>query len=181
MTNPASHLRATMIGVALWVFAVAQTAAVEKTYETPIGVLTIDVDSSWSEMSEMPDALNGIGFEIDGGDTMQFMLGQHEDLPAGSANSGTLRMLTNDLRKIDAGEGLKVPEEVTSFSGRNFTGYFYLATNPASMPAAGDYKFMYTGFIAVGSTPLMFLIAWNQGGKTAADRALASLDRLKIR
>jgi hypothetical protein len=128
----------------------------------------------------MPDGMQGIGFETDRGRTMQFLLGTIEQLPQGTADAGTLRMLANDMRKSDAADGLRVSDDLLALSGPNFRGYYYLATNPAS-PAPGDYKQMYVGFIAVGSNPLMFTIAWNAGGKAAADRALQTLNRLRIR
>jgi hypothetical protein len=172
--------RSLLAGIAAMLFAIGDAAAAEKRYETPVGTITIDVDFTWSEMSSLPDGLEGIGFELDEGRVMQFMLGTHEELPAGAADAGTLRQLTNDLRRSDESENLKVSEELMSLAGPNFTGYYYLATSPAAVPAPGDYKFMYTGFIAVGSDPMMFIIAWNAGGKSAADRALASLKKLRV-
>jgi hypothetical protein len=161
-------------------FVSANAAAAEMRYSTPLGTVFVDVDSNWSEMGSLPDGIEGIGFEVDGGKVMQFMLGTVPDLPQGSADRGTLRQLTNDLRRSDAEDKLVVSDELLSLSGPNFTGYYYLATNPASVPAPGDYKYMYTGFIAVGSDPMIFIIAWNAGGKSAADRALATLNRLRI-
>lgn len=171
-----SHLA----GAIAMLIVLGNAMAAESRYATPLGTVVVDVDSNWSEMSSMPDALEGIGFEVDNGKVMQFMLGILEDLPPGSADAGTLRQLTNDLRRSDAEDNLTVSDEVMSLSGLNFRGYYYLATNPASVPAPGDFKHMYTGFIAFGSDPLLFIIAWNAGGKTAADRALATLKRLRI-
>jgi hypothetical protein len=145
-----------------------------------LGTVIIDVDSNWSEMSSVPEGLEGIGFEVDGGKVMQFMLGTHDELPSGAADAGALRQLTNDLRRSDEAEKLQVSEEVMSLSNAGLRGYYYLATNPAAIPAPGDYKYMCTGFIAVGSDPLMFIIAWNAGGKSAADRALSALNRMRI-
>jgi hypothetical protein len=174
------YRRSQLVSIVAMFFAIGEVAAAENRYTTPSGILIIDVDSNWSEMSSLPDGLEGIGFELDDGRMMQFMLGTHEELPPGAADAGTLRQLTNDLRRSDEAENLEVSEDLMSLSGPNFTGYYYLATNPAAMPAPGDYKFMYTGFIAVGSDPMMFIIAWNAGGKSAADRALASLKRLRV-
>lgn len=172
--------RSRLLGIVAMFFAIHDAAAVENKYATPLGTVIIDVDYSWSEMSSLPDGLEGIGFEVDGGKVMQFMLGTHEDLPSGAADAGTLRQLTNDLRRSDEAENLKVSEEVMSLNSGSLRGYYYLATNPAMMPAPGDYKYMYTGFIAVGSDPLMFIIAWNAGGKSAADRAIAALNRMRV-
>jgi len=168
-----------------WLLAVlflgfGDAMAGETRYSTPLGTFVVDVDSNWNEMSSLPEGMEGIGFQVGNGKVMQFILGTVEDLPAGSADAGTLRLLTNDLRRSDAKDNLAVSEELMSLSGSNFAGYYYLATNPASVPAPGDFKFMYTGFIAVGSDPVMFMIAWNAGGKTAADRALAVLKRLRV-
>jgi hypothetical protein len=176
LIRPVSRL---LVAAALAV-GLATASASEQQYDTPFGVLTVDVDPNWSEVAEMPDGMRGIGFETGGGRDMQWLLGTIEDLPDGSADAGTLRMLANDLRRSDAGGGLRVSDDVLALSGPDFRGYYYRATNPASVPAPGDYKEMYVGFIAVGSTPLMFMISWNSGGKPAADRALAALGRLRI-
>jgi hypothetical protein len=172
-------LRTVACAIAI-LFVMGDATAAESRYSTPLGTVIVEVDSNWTEMSSLPDALEGIGFEVDNGKVMQFMLGTLEDLPTGSADAGTLRQLTNDLRRSDAEDNLTVSDEVMTLSGPNFRGYYYLATNPASVPAPGDFKHMYTGFIAVGSDPLLFIIAWNAGGKTSADRALATLKRLRI-
>jgi hypothetical protein len=161
-------------------FVVGNAAAAENRYETPLGILTVDVDSNWSEMDSVPEGIEGIGFEVDGGKVMQFVLGTIADMPSGVLDSGTLRRLTNELRRSYEEDNLKVSEEIMTLSGPNFRGYYYLATNPAAMPEPGDYKYMYTGFISVGPDAMMFIIAWNAGGKSAADRALATLNRLRI-
>ena len=161
-------------------FASGFVAAGENRYETPVGIVIVDVDSNWSEMSSLPDGLEGIGFHVDNGKTMQFVLGTFKDLPAGGIDRSTLRALTNNLRHKHAEKKFAVSEELLTLSGSNFTGYYYLATDPASMTAPGRYKNQYTGFISVGSSPMMFMIGWNSGGKTAADRALATLNRMRI-
>jgi len=155
-------------------------SATEHEYDTPLGVIVVDVDPNWKEVARMPDGMEGIGFETDSGRIMQFLLGSIAELPNGSADAGTLRLLANDMRRSDANDGLKVSDDVLALSGPNFRGYYYLATNPAAVPAPVDYQQMYVGFVAIGSTPLMFTIAWNSGGKAAADRALATLNRLRI-
>lgn len=172
--------RAQLFGIVAMLLTISNAAAVEHRYETPVGTVIIDVDSNWSEMSSIPEGLEGIGFEVDGGKVMQFMLGTHDDLPPGAADAGTLRQLTNDLRRSDEAEKLKVSEEILSLTSASLRGYYYLATNPAVTPAPGDYQYMYTGFIAAGSDPLMFIIAWNAGGQSAADRALTALNRLRV-
>ena len=169
------------VWVAVVLFASGYAAAAENHYSTPVGTVIVDVDSNWSEMSSLPDGLEGIGFQVDNGKTMQFVLGTFKDLPAGGIDRGTLRALTNDLRRSHAQEKFAVSEELMTVSGSNFTGYYCLATNPASMPAPGRFKYQYTGFVSVGSNPMMFVIGWNSGGKTAADRALATLNRMRIK
>ena len=169
-----------LVCVIVMAFSIGNATAAEKWYSTPLGTIVVDVDSNWQEMSSLPDAIEGIGFEVDNGKVMQFLLGTLEYLPRGSADRGTLRQLTNDLRRSDAEDKLTVSDELMSLTGSNFTGYYYFATNPAAVPAPGDFKHMYTGFIALGSDPVMFMIAWNAGGKTAADRALATLKRLRV-
>ena len=178
--TPGSLARLLVASLAAMLLGIGDAAAVDRRYTTPIGVVIVDVDVNWTEMRSLPDGIEGIGFEVGNGTVMQFMLGFLDDLPPGSANAGTLRQLTNDLRRSEAEDKVIVSDELMSVSGPDFTGYYYLATSPAAVPAPGDYKHMYTGFIAVGSDPLMFTIAWNAGGKPAADRALAALKRLRV-
>ena len=160
--------------------ASGRATASERSYETPLGTVFVDVDSNWSAMRTLPNGIEGIGFEVDGGKVMQFMLGTVEDMPSGVLDAGTLRRLTNELRRSDEADQLEVSEEILTLSGRGLRGYYYLATNPAAIPAPGDYKNMYTGYISVGPDALLFVIAWNEGGKSAADRALTALKRLRI-
>jgi len=169
-----------LIGCAVIAIGVADARAVERKYETAMGLIVVDVDSGWTGVRQMPDNLNGIGFQVGDGRAMQFLLGAIDEMPPDGTDIVGLRRFADALRRSEANDKIIVSDTLLSISGPQFRGYYYLATNSAAVPAPGDYKHMYTGFILAGSNPLMFTIAWNTGGKPAADRALHAVRTLTL-
>ena len=158
---------------------VATAGAVERKYETPMGLIVVDVDAAWKMMGQVPPAINGIGFEQDGGRTMQFVLGSLNEMPPDGTDIVGLRKVAEALRLSEKADGLVVSDSLLSLSGPQFRGYYFVATaKRKTLPEHFDK--MYSGLVLAGSNPIAFTIAWNEGGEDAAKRALGAVERLKL-
>ncbi len=180
MTKSLRHAsRALLAGAAFWL-SIGDAAAVERKFETPIGLIVLDADPAWKDLRPVPGGVNGIAFEVgNGGQAMQLILATVEEAGQ-NVDAQMVRKLAEELRKSEAGEGLRV-SELKSFNGSKLIAFYYEgAAAPGAKPKRGEFTGMIAGCIYTNSFPLVFTIAWNDDGKAAADRAFDAVKRLKI-
>ncbi|MBC8026769.1 MAG: hypothetical protein H7Y89_12310 [Steroidobacteraceae bacterium] len=173
----ASH--ALVVATALWL-AIGDAASAERKFETPIGMIVIEIDPAWKDLRPVPGGVNGIAFEVGSGErAMQLVLATVEEAGQ-NVDTQTVRELAEEVRKSELEEGLRV-SELQSFTDSKLIAFYYEGTSPAGAKLKpGEYKGMIAGYIYTNSFPLVFTIAYNGEGKAAADRAFDAVKRLKI-
>jgi hypothetical protein len=154
--------------------------AEDQKFATPVGTIVIDVDSQWRPAEMTAEGMSGIAFEVgSGGRTMNLLLGTVDGLDE-RFDAAQVRKLVEELRKSEDTGG-KSTTEVTDYTGRATNGsYFQVTGAPGIAPKEGEYRWMITGMVATDNAPLIFTIAWNEGGKAVADRAFASIKGLRF-
>jgi hypothetical protein len=180
ITSYRKAVRPFVAGALLWL-GVADAMAVERKFETRIGIVTVDVDADWRIVNAEPEDASGISFELGrGGQTMQFFLGTTNEPGNQEISPAAARKLVEDVRTDEIAEGFKA-DEVSAFTGSQFSGYYFRETGvPRPTPRPGEYTWQIVGVLVTPSAPLLFTIAWNDGGKAAADRAFAAVKQLKL-
>lgn len=180
MNTPLRHAGRALIAVAVSWLAPGEATAAERKFETPIGMIVIDAEPAWKDLRPVPGGVNGIAFEVGSGErNMQLVLATLDDAGQ-NVDAQTVRKLAEELRQLEVADGVDL-SELRSFTGSPLIGFYYQGTGAASAkPKPGEYKNMIAGLIYTNSFPLMFTIAWNDGGKSAADRAFDAVKRLKI-
>ena len=160
--------------------AIDDAAAAERKFETPIGMIVIDTDPAWKDLRPVPGSVNGVAFESGKGESaMQLVLATVEEAGQ-NVDAQTVRKLAEETRKSEVAGGLRV-SDLKSFTDSKLTAFYYEGTGPTgAKPKPGEFERMIAGYIYTNSFPLVFTIAWNDGGKAAADRALDAVKRLSI-
>jgi hypothetical protein len=161
----------------------ANAEAAERTFETPIGTIVLDTASDWKDLRPVPGDLNGVAFQVGAeGRTMQFILATIDEAIDEMFTAEECRELAELMRKEEIKNNVVVSDRVQSLVGKVFAGgYFTARGRTSAVPKSGEYEHMYSGAISTGSAPLVFTIAWNDGGKIAADRALSAVSGLRLR
>jgi hypothetical protein len=161
-------------------FAAAPVCAEDQKFATPVGTIVIDVDSQWRPAEMTAEGMSGIAFEVgSGGRTMNLLLGTVDGVDERFDAAG-VRNLVEELRQSEETDG-KSTTEVTDYTGSATNGFYFVVTGvPGTTPRAGEYRWMITGMVVTDNAPLVFTIAWNEGGKAVADRAFASVKGLRI-
>jgi hypothetical protein len=176
-----SHVRVVCAGLAALVLWTGNALAVEfKLPTTLAGTLVLSIDANWKRLPEedLPEGFeDAVGFRIGDGTTMQWLLVPQNSAPPGSGSAANLRMLTLDMKRMLASQDALTSEDLLTLDGPDIRGFYIRATDPH--PKAGEWKYMYTGWVAVNEFPVMFNIVWNTGGQTAADRALAAVKGMR--
>jgi hypothetical protein len=154
--------------------------AEDQKFASPVGTIVIDVDLQWRPIDMAAEGMSGIAFELGaGGTTMNFMLGTVDGLDE-RFDAAEVRKLAEEMRKSEVTEG-KTTSELRDYRGSRANGVYFQATGtPGVAPKAGEYRWMIAGVVVTDSAPLIFTIAWNEGGKPAADRAFASVKGLRF-
>jgi hypothetical protein len=146
-------------------------------FETPLGVITLDLDSQWSTLRDVEE---GIGFEVGGGRTMQFVLRSlTEEIPDGM-DASEARGIVGSLRRKFAADGAKAGD-VQTLVGTYVSGYYVKLSNPAREPAEGEHSHMLIGFVRTDARPILFVIGWEDDGHSHAARVLAAVRSMKVR
>jgi hypothetical protein len=177
-----TDFRGILRGVCLAIVSlgVADAEAAERIFETPIGTIVIDTASDWQDLRPVPGDLNGIAFQVGvEGRTMQIILATIDEMLDEKFTAAECRELAELMRKDEIKNNVVVSDQARSFTGAEFSGgYFTLRGRKPTK--AGEYEHGYSGVISKGTAPLVFTIAWNDGGKIAADRALSALSGLRL-
>jgi hypothetical protein len=143
------------------------------------GTLIVSVDSTWNEVKDFPeDVIDAVGFRVGDGSLMQWLLQPGSGAPAGSGAGGNLRIMAMQLKRMLEEKTSDISDALLPIGGSGVTGYYVRAVDPD--PGPDEWKYMYTGYVAVNDVPIMFNIVWNQGGQAAADRALAAVKTLRL-
>jgi hypothetical protein len=161
-------------------FAASPVYAEDQKFETPVGTIVIDVDPQWRPAEMTAEGMSGIAFEVgSGGRTMNLLLGTVDGVDEQFDAAG-VRNLVEELRKSEETEG-KSTTEVRGYTGSATNGFYFLVTGaPGIVPKAGEFRWMITGLVITRNAPLVFTVAWNEGGKAVADRAFASVKGLRF-
>jgi hypothetical protein len=161
-------------------FAASPVFAEDQKFVTPVGTIVIDVDSQWRPAEMTAEGMSGLAFEVgSGGRTMNLLLGTVDGLDE-RFDAAEVRKLVEELRKSEGTDG-KSTTEVTDYRGSATNGsYFQVTGVPGIAPKEGEYRWMITGMVVTDNAPLIFTIAWNEGGKAVADRAFASVKGLRF-
>jgi hypothetical protein len=167
--------------MATLMLAAAQAGAVDRKFDTPIGIIVIDSDASWNDLRPAPGGVNGIAFETGpGGQTMQFVLATFDGVDGKDFGASKSRELAEGMRKAEVKDGITVSPELMTFAGTQVRGFYFLRAAKATVARKGEFANMHSGVLTTVSGPLMFTISWNEGGKGAADRAFDAVKRLTI-
>jgi hypothetical protein len=166
-----------LLGISL-LLASALMAADHK-MDTVAGRLVFNVDANWSPVDDFPEEMeHAAGFRVGDGSTMQWLVAPANELGRGMGKGADVRALTMELKEMLEADGGVVSDGLQTIQGERAQGYYIKAVDPSPRP--GEWKFMYTGWVAVDSHPVMFNIVWNAGGQSAADRALASVRSMRL-
>jgi hypothetical protein len=166
-------LMGTLLGFTTVIFAA------DYKVDTVAGRLVLNIDVNWSLVDNMPEGMEGaVGFRVGDGSTMQWVFTPANEHGVGMGAGADMRELTMELKEMLEGEGGIISDGLQSIQTDRVRGFYVRAVDPAPRP--GEWKFMYTGWVAVDSHPVMFNIVWNQGGQSSADRALASVRTMRL-
>lgn len=162
-------------------FSAAPAAAEDRKFETPAGVVVVDIDSQWRSTQPTAEGMSGIAFETGpGGRSMHFMLVTGDEVENDTFTAAEVRKLTEQLRESEATGG-KTVTEIRDLAGGRVSGYYFQVNGvPGAVLRAGEYKWMISGILVTRSTPLFFTVAWSEDGKAAADRAFAAVRGLRF-
>jgi hypothetical protein len=166
---------------ATFVLAFDNAVAEERKYATPVGAVIVDIDSGWRQVEAEIEGMSGIAFEVgSGGRTMNFMLMANDDASTDAIDPAAVRKLAEDWRKEEMANKVTV-SEIRDLTGKHVSGYYFQGKGaPGAKPTAGEFTSMIAGVILTGTMPLIFTVAWNEGGEAPADRAFAAVKGLRF-
>lgn len=155
--------------------------AEDQKFATPVGTIVIDVDPQWRPAEVQVEGMSGLAFEVgSGGRTMNFALMANDEGSQDAIDPAVVRKLAEDWRKEEMANKVTV-SEIKDLTGRHVSGhYFHAKAAPGARPTGGEFTSMIAGVILTGSMPLIFTVAWNEGGEAVADRAFASVKGLRF-
>ena len=147
--------------------------------DTVAGRLVMNVDVNWTLVEDLPEDLEGTTvFRVGDGSSMQWLIAPANARGIGLGSGGDVRDLTLALKEEVEGQGGVVAGGLQAIQTDHVRGFFIKAVDPS--PGADEWKFTYTGWVAVDSHPVMFNIVWDPGGETSADRALATVRSMRL-
>lgn len=147
--------------------------------DTVAGRLVMDVDVNWTVVEELPEGLEGAAlFRVGDGHSMQWLVAPANARGIGLGAGGDVRALTLALKEEIENQGGEVVGGLQAINTDRVRGFFVKAVDPS--PGPDEWKFTYTGWVAVDAHPIMFNIVWDPGGQTSADRALATVRSMRL-
>jgi hypothetical protein len=147
--------------------------------DTVAGKLVMNVDVNWTLVEDLPKDMDGITmFRVGDGSSMQWLIAPANSRGIGLGAGGDVRDLTIELQEELESQGGVIEGGLQSIQTDRVRGFYIKAVDPS--PGPDEWKFTYTGWVAVDSHPVMFNIVWDPGGQTSADRALATVRSMRL-
>jgi hypothetical protein len=153
--------------------------AADHKIKTVVGRLVLNIDVNWTLVEDLPEGMEGVTmFRVGDGSTMQWLIAPANERGIGQGASGDVRDLTLTLKEEIESQGGEVVGGLQSIQTDRVRGYYIKGVDPS--PGPDEWKFVYTGWVAVDAHPVMFNIVWDPGGQSSADRALASVRSMRL-